>query len=214
MGTSQNFQVCPRPYNEPLPLQPSAGTCQHEEVGLVQSLMRSLLLSPTPWNPQDFFVCLLKVESVSSYPVALLQSNPAGLQSQIPCESLPSPLLLDPQQASLMWDSEPLQHWEKFSGIIVLLSVGHPPQEYGIWFYCDCTPSYHLIVVSPLYLGVAHLWQHPPVDGGSTANCSFWSVTGDVHMSFYSAILNQFTSVNIYSSLPYHRNLQKFSPLI
>lgn len=71
------------------------------------------------------------MESVSSYPVALLQSNPAGLQSQIPWEFL---------VPTLMWDSEPLRHWENFSGVIVLLSVGHPPREHGFDFIGTVPP--------------------------------------------------------------------------
>ena len=35
------------------------------------------------------------------------------------------------------------------------------------------------------------VFQHPSVDGYSTASCNFSVPTGDEHMSFYSGILNQ-----------------------
>ena len=38
------------------------------------------------------------------------------------------------------------------------------------------------------FLGV---FQHPPVNGCSTASCDFGALTGDECMPFYSAILNQ-----------------------
>ena len=55
--------------------------------------------------------------------------------------------------------------------------MGHPPIWYGILFYCDCTPPTILLWL------LLCLWtwdiffggfQHPPVDGCSTASCNFW----------------------------------------
>ena len=59
----------------PLPLQE---TLQHQQVGLVQSLMRSLLLSLGP----DVHTTLC-VPSKGGVSVEVLQSNPASLQSLI-----------------------------------------------------------------------------------------------------------------------------------
>ena len=72
--------------------------------------------------------------------------------------------------------------------------VGHPPGGYGIWFYCDCAPSTTLLrLLLCLWTWVFFgRFQHPPVDGCSTARCDFGALTGeDKHMSFCSAILNQ-----------------------
>ena len=49
------------------------------------------------------------------------------------------------------------QQWDNFFGIIVFQFVGHPPIGYGIWFYCDCAPSYHLAAASSLSLDVGYL---------------------------------------------------------
>ena len=176
--------------------------------------MRSLLLPPRPWYTQDF--CVSSKNGICF----LLSCGTPTVKSCWPSKSdslgIPRPPLLDPQLASLMWDSEPLRHWEKFSGIIVLLSVGHQPREHGIWFYWDCAPSYHLIAVSPLYLAAAQLWWVP-------ASSCWWSFNSKLQFLvchrrcahvFLLCHLNQFTSDNMYWSLPYPRNLQKFSPLI
>ena len=68
--------------------------------------------------------------SVSSSPVNLLQSSPAGLQSHMLwCLLL---LMPDPQVESLMWGPEFSLLWENCIHIIVLQFVGHPPAGYGI----------------------------------------------------------------------------------
>ena len=65
----------------------------------------------------------------------------------------------------------------------------------GFSFYCDRSPP-RLAVTSSLSLDVGCLFfggfQHPPVDGCSTAHCNFGALTeGGEHTSFYSTILNR-----------------------
>ena len=70
---------------QPMPLPEIPG---HSQESLAQSLVGSLFLSPPSWGAQGF-VCALQ-ESVSQllwkfcHPMEGLQSNPSGLQSQIP----------------------------------------------------------------------------------------------------------------------------------
>ena len=81
---------------------PTAGHCRptppletpgHSQTSLAQSLVGSLLLPPGSWWAQNL-VCALQ-DSYFPSPVEVLQSNPTGLQSQIPWGfSIPLP---DPQ---------------------------------------------------------------------------------------------------------------------
>ena len=85
MGTSQNCCCqCPCPCSEPQPHPTSAGDPLHQQVGLVQSSMRSLLLSLGPGADKTLCVPSKNGISVSPSPVEVLQSNPTGLQIQIP----------------------------------------------------------------------------------------------------------------------------------
>ena len=75
--------------------------------------------------------------SVSPSPVKVLQSNPASIQSLILWEFLFP--LLDPQVG------KPDMGLRTFTPVGGLLwyncsPVCHPPNGYGIWFYCDCAP--------------------------------------------------------------------------
>ena len=79
-------------HSHPLPLQE---TIQHQQVGLVQSPMGSLLLPLGPQAHTTLCVPSKSGVSVSPSPVEVLQSNPASLQSLILQEFLlPLP---DPQ---------------------------------------------------------------------------------------------------------------------
>ena len=55
---------------------------------------------------------------------------------------------------------------------------------------------------SSLSLDMGYLFdgfQHPPVDGCSTASCDFGALArGDEHIFFYSAILNQKSFIHFY----------------
>ena len=65
----------------------------------------------------------------------------------------------------------------------------------GFDFIVLAPPSCHLAVASSLSLDMEYLFfslfQHPSVDGCSTAICDFGALAeGDEHTSFYSTILN------------------------
>ena len=77
----------------------------------------------------------------------------------------------------------------------VVAVVSHPPSSYGIWFYCDCTPS----TISLWLLLCLWMWgiffgefQCLPVNGCSAVSCDSSALArGSERTSFYSAILNQ-----------------------
>ena len=55
--------------------------------------------------------------------------------------------------AALMWGSELTLLWENLCDIIILQVVGHPPSEYGIWFYCkSASPTFLSVVLFLLYV--------------------------------------------------------------
>ena len=167
------------------PLQGPANTCRYVWFSLLWGHF-SFPLGP---DTHKIFVCPLRMESVSSYPVALLQSNPAGLQSQIPWE------FLDP----LCW----IPSWQAWCGTQNLYDTGKSSLVLlfsCLWVTNPGSTGFDFIGTVPpptislrflLCIWLRHSFgefQHPPAGGRSTANCSFWSVTEDVHMSFYSAI--------------------------
>ena len=114
-----------------------------------------------------FYLCPPRLESL--FPSVLWEAynqTPLALKARFPGDS--QSLCRVPRLGSLMWGSEPSQQCENLFGIIVLQSVGHPPNgygfdfiviapllpshcgfEYGVYFlggfeygvYCDCSPS-------------------------------------------------------------------------
>ena len=91
-----------------------------------------------------------------------------------------------------MWGSEPSHQWENVFGIILLQFVVPAPGRYGI------SLSHVLIFLSRCgfcfvfgqEISVFGELQYPPVNGCSTASCSFGAISGgEEHMSFYSTIL-------------------------
>ena len=100
-----------------------------------------------------------------------------------------------PRLWSLLWGSEPSQQWENSFG--TLLS--------SLWVTHLAGMGFCFIVIVPLlpsYWGFFFVFghgvsfsgrfQHPPVNGCSTARCDVGALTGeDEYMSFCSAILNQ-----------------------
>ena len=94
-----------------------------------------------------------------------------------------------------MWGSEPSQQWENFLFIIVLQFMGHPTGGYGFDFIMivplllSCCGFFFVFRCGVSFFGE---FQHPPLDGCSTASCNFGAlIEGNEHMPFYSAILNQ-----------------------
>ena len=124
-------------------------------------------------------------KSCNQIPLALKVRFPGDSQS----------LFWTPRLGSLTWGSEPSQQWESFCGLVVLQFLCCPPGGYGIWFYCDCSPS-------PVWCGFSFVFGrgvyffggflHCPVHGYSAASWDFGVLSGgDECTSFHSAILNQ-----------------------
>ena len=92
-----------------------------------------------------------------------------------------------------MWGSEPSQQWENFFGIIVLQWVTHlVGMEFDFIIIAPFLPSrcglFFIFGHGVSFFGV---FQHPPVNGCSTASCNFGAFAGgDEHTAFYSIILN------------------------
>ena len=116
---------------------PPRQTPQHQQEGLIQSLVGSLLLSSGSWCTQDF-VCAL--QGWSLFPPVLSKSCSQTLPAhKIRFTGYSQFLCWIPSLGRLMWVSEPSQQWENFFGI-VLHFVGRPSSRYRILLCHDCTP--------------------------------------------------------------------------
>ena len=137
-------------------------------------------------------VCPPWVESLFS-PVLSKSCNQFPLGFKVWFSRNSSSRCWTPRLGSLTWGSEPSLQWVDFCGIIVLQSESHPPNSYGIWFYCDCTPP----TVSLWLLLCLLMWdiffgefQCLPVDDYPAASCDSGVLArGSESTSFYSAIL-------------------------
>ena len=73
-----------------------------------------------------------------------------------------------------MWGSEPSFQWVDFCGVSVLQFVSHPPNSYGIWFYCDCAPltvSLWLLLCLGMWGIFFHEFQCLPFNDCSAVIC-------------------------------------------
>ena len=99
---------------------PLLETPGHSQASLVQSLVKSLFLSPGSWWAQGFvcalqeFVSPLLWKFCNQIPLAFKVKFPRGSQS----------LCQIPRLGNLLWALEHLQQCENFFGIIVLQFVG------------------------------------------------------------------------------------------
>ena len=126
--------------------------------------MRSLLLSSGSWCTQDF-VCALQDWSLFP-PVIWKFCNQIPLSFKVSFPRDSQSILWILRLGNLTWGSEPPQQWQNFFGIIVLQSMGHPPDGCGIWFYPGCTSP----TISLQHLLCFQMWgifflggfQHPP----------------------------------------------------
>ena len=121
---------------QPTPLQK---TLKHSQVGLAQSSVGSLFLSPQSWCVQSFvYVCQewhlcfpqSCGESCNQIPLAFKVRFPGHSQT-LGCIS---------RLESLIWGQEPSQQFKDIFDITVLQVVGLPPRGYRILFYSDCAP--------------------------------------------------------------------------
>ena len=107
---------------QPTPLQE---TLTHSQIGLAQCSVGSLFLSRGSWCAQVLFVPYKSGVSISLSPLKVLQSNPAGLQSQIPwgfSVPLPDPQAQEPDVGPRIFTKVQELLWYYF-----LHSVGHSP---------------------------------------------------------------------------------------
>ena len=123
------YHQCPCPHNKP------KITCASKEDPLKptgRSDLGSYAVTalPSVLVHMRLCVCPPRVESVSSSPVELLHSSPAGLQSQIPWGLLL--LMSDPRLEGLMGGSEFLLLREKLCNVGFFQFVGCIPSGYAI----------------------------------------------------------------------------------
>ena len=135
-STSQNFCCqCPCPHGETQPPPASAGD-PPTLAGRSGSVSYGVTApSPGSWCTH-YFVCVLQEWSLC-FPQSC---NQIPLAFKVWFSRNSSSHCWTPRLGSLMWGSEPSLQWVDFCGISVLQFVSHPPSNYGIWFYCDCTP--------------------------------------------------------------------------
>ena len=121
---------------QPTPLQK---TLKHSQVGLAQSSVGLLFLSPQSWCVQSFvYVCQ---EWHLCFPQSCGEScNQIPLAFKVRFPGHSQPLGCISRLESLMWGREPSQQCKDFFDIIVLQVVGLPPRGYRIRFYSDCAP--------------------------------------------------------------------------
>ena len=106
--------------------------------------------------------------------------------------------------------------WEAWYGVQNLHNSGRTSLVLlfsSLWITHPAGMEFDFIVITPLLPSDCKLFfvfrhwvsffgefQHTPVYGCSTASCNFGCLTGDEHMPFYSAILNQKPKI-LYSTL-------------
>ena len=183
---------CPCPCGEPLPTHTSTGGPPTLAGGFASVSLGSLLFSGS-WCKQKF-VCALQ-----DWSLCIPQSSGRPIiKSQWPSSSdslgIPSLFIRFPGWEA--WHGVQNLHNSARTSLVSLFSSlwVHPPGGCGIWFYCECTPptiSLWLLLCLGTWSILFWWFQHPPVDGCSTVNCSFGAFAGEnVHTPFYSAILN------------------------
>ena len=109
---------CPCPHEEPLLTPTSIGDPPTVVVGLVQSPVGSLLLSPGSWSTHDF-VCALEQWGLC-FPVMWESCNQSLLAFTVRFPGDSQSLCQIPWLGSLTWGLEPSQEWEIIFDVIVL----------------------------------------------------------------------------------------------
>ena len=156
--------------------------------------MGSLLLSSLSWYVQNF-VCALQDWSL---PLPQAPGSPV-IKSHCParsaCMGIPSPFIRSPGCEA--WCGVQNLHNNAGTSLVFLFS--------SVWVTCAVGMGFDFVMIAPLlpshwsfFLAFGHGvsyfdgFLYPPIDGCSTASCSFGALTGgDECMSFYSTILNQ-----------------------
>ena len=173
-----------------------------------------------------FCFCPPRLESLFS-PVLWKSYNQILLVFKVRFPGDPQSLCWIPRLGSLIWCSEPSQRWENFFGIMFSsLWVTH---LVGMGFDFIMTVSFLPSCCSFFVFGHRVSFfvevRHPPVDGCSTAICSFGVLEGgDEHTSFYPTILNQkpitfflkrkrLIKIQVYLFLKFGKNLGSNEPV-
>ena len=177
-------------HSHPLPLQE---TLQHQQVGLVQSRMGSLLPPPGSWCAH-YPVCDLQEWSLcfpqSCQSPAIKSRQPSKPDSL----GIPPPIAGPPGWEDWLGAQNP--HSSGWTSVVCVLQfVSHPPSGYGIWFYCDCAPP----TISLWLLRCLWVWgifsgefQCLPANDCPAVSCDSGVLArGSECTSFYSATLNQ-----------------------
>ena len=205
-STSQNFCCrCPCPHGEPQPPPASAG--DPPTLAGTSGSVSYAVTAPFLWVLMCTLLCACLPRVDSLFPPVLSKScNQILLVFKVWFSGNSSSRCRTPSLGSLTWGSEPSLQWVDFCGIIVLQFVSHPPNSYGIWFFCDCAPS----TISLWHLLCLWMWgiifgefQCLPVDDCSAVSCDSSALTRrSEHMSLYSAIFNQSPYVVHFKYIP------------
>ena len=183
---------CPHPCDETLPTHASiGGPPTLAGVVLVQSPIGSLLLFCGSWCMQNF-ICARSLCFPQSSGKPIIKTT--GLQGEIPWGF---PILFVRSPGWEAWRGIQNLHNSARTSLALLFSrllVTYPADmEFDftviVPLLSSCCGFFFVFGHGVSFFGV---FQHPPVNGGSTASCSFGALTGGGELtSFYSAILNQ-----------------------
>ena len=154
--------------------------------------MGSLLL---PLGPDAHTTLCVPPRAESLFPPVLPKScNQIPLGFKVWFSRNSSSRCQTPRLGSLTCGSEPSLQWVGFCGISVLQFVSHPPNSYGIWFYCDSTSptiSLRLLLCLCMWGIFFGEFQCLPVDDCSAVSCDSGVLKrGSESTSFYSAIFS------------------------
>ena len=127
---------------------PSQETLQYQQVGLAQTLTRSLLFSLGPSHTRPC-VCPLRVEFVSSSPVEFLWQTPVAFKARFSGGS--SSHCQTPRLGSLMWVSELSLLWLNFCDNYFPV-CGLPTGPVWDLILSQLHPFYHLLVALCLWM--------------------------------------------------------------
>ena len=124
----------------------------------------------SPWVLMSTLLCVCPPRMESLFPPVLLKScNQILLAFKVWLSGNSSSHCQIPKLGTLTWGSEPSLQWVDFCGIIVLQFVSHPPNSYGIRFYCGCAPPTISLWFSFVFGCGVFFWWVP------VSSCRFFS---------------------------------------
>ena len=152
--------------------------------------------APSPWVLMCTLLCVYPSRVESLFPPVLSKScNQILLAFKVWFCGNSSSFCWTPRLGSLTWGSGLSLQWVDFCGISFLQFVSHPPPIYGIWFYCDCSPttiSFQLPLCLLRWGFFFGEFQCLPVNDCSAVSCNSGALARErKHTSLYPSILNQ-----------------------